>query len=693
MGGEDPVGGRSTGSRRLRGGAATLRPHLFTVLGVVMVGAAVACVIAFARFPVEALSAAYPVMLVIAAVADARLFAPPERREALAVYPSVVLSFAALLAWGVGPALIVQVVALAVASVRMRFPWWRSLFELAEYTLAFSAAEVVLRLGGFPVFPLGGRIGFADVVTVVLATAAWLLVRFLTVTWAVAAHTGRPWWPLFVRMLMWRSLSYGALLLLSPALVAAASMSAALVPLVAVPMYAVYRMAWLATERVEMTRRDPLTGLGNRAALATEFAERTASGAGRRGGRIGLLILDLDRFKEVNEALGHTVGDRLLIEVGRRLRSVAGPGDRVFRLGGDEFALLVSEVTGAAEARGMAVAVAAALADPVRLDGLPVDVSGTIGVAVYPEHGRDVTALLRCAEVAMYDAKQRGAAAAVYHPQLDDYSPQRLALLADLRQALAGPDRDTVQLHYQPQVDVATGEVVGVEALLRWHHPTLGMVSPDHLIRIAEHTAVMRRLTLHVIDTVVDQLAEWEAAGIHLRASVNISVRDLQTGEVAERIAAQLRRHGLPAQRLQLEITEGALMADPRRMLATVAALDRLGVRISLDDFGTGFSSLQHLRRLPLSEIKIDRSFVLGMSTDSEDAAIVTSIVQLARALGLRVVAEGVEDETTWRMLAGIGCDVAQGWFYARPMPADVLPAWLARHRPLPAAGRAAGTT
>jgi len=238
-------------------------------------------------------------------------------------------------------------------------------------------------------------------------------------------------------------------------------------------------------------------------------------------------------------------------------------------------------------------------------------------------------------------------------------------------------------MYYQPQVSMETGEVVGVEALLRWHHPEHGLVDPEELIRIAEQSAVMRLLTFRVIDDVVEQLAKWAAAGIHLRAAVNVSVRDLHTGEIVDRVADRLARYAVPPHQLQLEITEGALMADPHRVLATIARLDRIGVKIALDDFGTGYSSMQHLRRLPLAEVKVDRSFVLGMTLDSDDAAIVRSIIDLSRALGLRVVAEGVEDERTWRLLHAAGCHVAQGWFYARPMPADELVAWLARYRPL----------
>ncbi|MBM0234518.1 EAL domain-containing protein, partial [Micromonospora sp. STR1_7] len=248
-------------------------------------------------------------------------------------------------------------------------------------------------------------------------------------------------------------------------------------------------------------------------------------------------------------------------------------------------------------------------------------------------------------------------------------------------------DAGEITMYYQPQIAIATGEVVGVEALLRWRHPRRGMVDPEELIRVAEQSAVMRLLTRRVVDDVVEQLAKWLAAGIGLRAALNVSVRDLHTGEIADQIADRLARYGVPAERLQLEITEGALMADPRRVLATISRLHRIGVAIALDDFGTGYSSLQHLRRLPLSEVKVDRSFVLGMADDADDAAIVRSMIELAGALGLRVVAEGVEDERTWRMLHAAGCDAAQGWFYARPMPAEELVTWLARYRPVRPSG------
>jgi diguanylate cyclase len=533
------------------------------------------------------------------------------------------------------------------------------------------------------------RLDWSDVAVVAGAAAAWFTVKYGTVTLAVRLRFGGRWWRAFRQGLPFELLSIGSLLLLSPVLLAAARASAALIPLVVVPLYAVYRMARLSAEQEQLGRLDPLTGLANRKALLAEVADLVPAHAERaaKGGEdrhLALLVLDLDRFKHVNDALGHAVGDRLLVQVGDRLAQAVRPGDVVARLGGDEFAILAPGLTGSEAARELAGRVVTALAEPVHLDGLPLDVAGSMGIALYPDHGEDFAALLRHADVAMYEAKHRGDAIAVYAPESDHNSPERLSLLADLRRALDSPDREQIAMYYQPQIAIDTGEVVGVEALLRWQHPLRGMVDPEELIRVAEQSAVMRLLTRRVVDDVVEQVAKWAAAGVHLRAALNVSVRDLHDGEIADQIAELLIQYALPAERLQLEITEGALMADPRRVLATIARLDRIGVAIALDDFGTGYSSMQHLRRLPLAEVKVDRSFVLGMATDADDAAIVRSVIELARALGLRVVAEGVEDERTWRLLHAIGCHVAQGWFYARPMPPDDLLTWLGRYRPNP---------
>ncbi|MFR9775909.1 putative bifunctional diguanylate cyclase/phosphodiesterase [Micromonospora sp. MS34] len=763
--------------------------------------------------------AAFWTMAALAVACDARPFVPPGRRETSAVFPSTCFTFAILLGWGLGPAVAVQAVAVAVSGWRMGHALWRTGFNAAQYACALAAAYAVTRLGPGDLFD-GGRLHWTDVAVVFAAVAAWFVVNYALVSSAIRLRFGDRWWPSVRLGLAYELLATGSLLLLAPVLVAAARASAALIPLVLVPLFAVYRMARLSAEREQLAALDPLTGLPNRKALLTEVAEQVHLHTERTARRepdahLALLLLDLDRFKHVNDALGHAVGDRLLVEVSARLADVVGERELLARLGGDEFAIVVPGLTGVDEARELADRVVAALAEPVALDGLPLDVGGSIGIAIFPEHGEDFATLMRHADVAMYDAKHRNDTVAVYAAESDHNSAERLSLLADLRRVLeatpadpppagvrggdgaalapapglpgpahagrgdgtprgrdggavrpagrrwlrrrreraevrsddelinrivtaadpirrraarafapevpAGPkgpadpagdrradgpgadavddaaaeprgaaqtedpavDPGEITMYYQPQIAIATGEVVGVEALLRWWHPRRGMVDPGELIQVAEQSAVMRLLTRRVVDDVVEQVAKWSAAGITLRAALNVSVRDLHTGEIADQIADRLARYGVRPDRLQVEITEGALMADPRRVLASISQLHRIGVGIALDDFGTGYSSLQHLRRLPLSEVKVDRSFVLGMAEDPDDAAIVRSMIELAGALGLRVVAEGVEDERTWRLLHAAGCDVAQGWFHARPMPAEELATWLSRYRPV----------
>ncbi|MEU1360471.1 bifunctional diguanylate cyclase/phosphodiesterase [Micromonospora zamorensis] len=887
-------------------------PFATFVVGILVVAALTAAV-PLASLPdeVSRLPVAFWTMAALAVVCDARPFVPPGRRQTSAVFPSTCFTFAILLGWGLGPAVVVQAMGVIVSGWRMRHAAWRTAFNVGQYVCALAAAYGVIQLGAGTIFS-GGRLQWTDVAAVGGATLAWFVVNYGLVSWAVRLRFGDRWWPTLRQGLGFELLSTGSLLLLAPVLVAAARVSAALIPLVLVPLFAVYRMARLTVEQQHLAAADPLTGLPNRKALLAEVAEQVhlhaeRTARGEPDGQLALLLIDLDRFKNVNDALGHAVGDRLLVEVSARLTDVQPRPQMIARLGGDEFAIVMTGLTDVGQARELADQVVQALAEPVPLDGLPLDVGGSIGIALFPEHGEDFATLMRHADVAMYDAKHRNDTVAVYAPESDHNSAERLGLLADLRRVLesspsselfdtdpadqadgafdtdladqrpaehagqdqrgehseqmqlgrhaeqvehpdghgrdgvpdgaeravdvplaataevrggdgaalpigspaevaphadpapavatappaanrwwgrrrrndaelvhadelinriatgadpirgrgsrsvvtgtrSGPTRERragagigrrspngsaapargngglgrrrdigtggpgqpvestgwahadgdtaddageITMYYQPQIAIATGEVVGVEALLRWRHPRRGMVDPEELIRVAEQSAVMRLLTRRVVDDVVEQLAKWSAAGIGLRAALNVSVRDLHTGDVADQIADRLARYGVPADRLQVEITEGALMADPRRVLATISQLHRIGVAISLDDFGTGYSSLQHLRRLPLSEVKVDRSFVLGMAEDADDAAIVRSMIELAGALGLRVVAEGVEDERTWRMLHAAGCDAAQGWFYARPMPAEDLVTWLARYRPVRPSGPA----
>jgi diguanylate cyclase (GGDEF)-like protein len=613
------------------------------------------------------LPSAYWVMAVLAVLVDSRPYVVADRRTSAVILPSICFTFAITLAWGFGPALAVQLIAVTVAGWRMRQALRRTLHLAVQHTVALAAASAVAALAGLTIGP---RPHWDDAVLTVAAATAWILARYgLAALTSLATSSRRPRKP-GVELL-----ATAALLLLGPVVLATAQVGLPFVPLVLLALHAVHRMVRSAGESERAWRVDALTGLPNRRALEASITERRP---------LALLLLDLDRFRNVNEALGHSLGDRLLIEVAHRLSDVVPAHDLVVRLGGDEFAVLATRVDGAPGARRIARHLAEALNRPFAVNGLSVDVSASIGIALRTERGGDGAELLRAAEAAMYDAKQRGDQVAIYGPEAAHHSPDRLALLADLRRVLRedAPD-DGIMLFYQPQIAIATGEVVGVEALLRWRHPERGMVGPEELIRVAEPTPVMRLLTDRVLHEVIAQLSVWRTAGRPLRASVNVSVRDLHSGDIADRVGELLSAYAVPPDLLQLEITESALMADPHRVLSTITRLDRMGIAISLDDFGTGFSSLQHLRRLPLAEVKIDRSFVLGMATDRGDAAIVRSVVDLAEALGLRAVAEGVEDERTWRLLAAAGCHAAQGWFHARPMPAEDLADWLVRYRPL----------
>lgn len=668
------------------------RLPLVALFSALVIGAALVAARALPQLGEGSLPAGFWMMAGLAALLDLRPFTVAGRRDTMVAFPSVCLIFAILLAYGLGPAILAQTVTLLAAALTVRLGPFRAIWRLGQYIIAYGMAELVLVAGHLHPFPVEDRLTVTNIAVVLVAAAVWFLFQFVTSTLGVWLRDGGSLGTWMNRTLAWESLATGGMLLLSPVLVAATAPLPLLVPLVVLPLYAVFRLGRLPEDVRTLSAVDPITGLANRGELLRVAARQVDKHAdladqGEPASRLGLILFDLDRFQLINGVLGYQLGDRLLREVGQRLRAAAGPEDLVARVGGDEYAVLAPHLTGAADARAVAGRMQAALETPIRLDELPLDLSASIGVAVFPEHGQDIVTLLRHADAALHEAKRRTATVAVYRPEIDQDALRRLSLLADLRAALDAPNGGGLGLYYQPQVALDTGEVVGLEALLRWHHPERGPINPAELIEIAEQTAVMRVLTLRILNEVVEQVAKWYAAGARLRVSVNVSIRDLRTGEVAEQLIRHLRRHGLPVEAVQLEITEGALMADPRRVMATLAALERLRVAVSLDDFGTGYSSLQHLRRLPLSEVKIDRSFVTGMTEDPDDAAIVGMMVELGRAIGLRVVAEGVEDEPTWRRLAALGCHVGQGWFFARPMPPEQVLPWLTRFPPRPAPG------
>jgi diguanylate cyclase (GGDEF)-like protein len=420
---------------------------------------------------------------------------------------------------------------------------------------------------------------------------------------------------------------------------------------------------------------DSLTGLANRALFQRQLEQVLA-----RRERTAVLLMDLDRFKEVNDTLGHHHGDLLIQQIATRLRAQLRAPDLLARLGGDEFAVLLTGVT---EEQVLATAerLRDALAQPMQLQGVVMEVTASIGVVLNDRPGAcvDATAMLQRADVSMYAAKQSGAGIRVYEPGQDDHSPRRLALAGSLRQAI---EEGQLSLRYQPQARLTSGAIVGVEALVRWEHPTYGEVPPDDFINIAEQTGQIRNLTRAVLAMALQDVAAWLAHGRQLAVSVNVSVRNLLEADLVANVAMLLTEHDVPSRLLTLEITETHLMADPVRIREVLIALGELGVRLSVDDFGTGYSSLSYLKQLPVSEVKIDKSFVRDLAEDSDDAAIVEAIIQLSHTMRLEVVAEGVEDQAAQDKLGALGCDFLQGYYLARPMRADALLAWLDNRTP-----------
>ena len=592
------------------------------------------------------------------------------------VTTSTSFTFALLLVFGLAPAAIAQAVASAVSDAVRRKPAAVVAFNGAQCTLALTAAGGVLHLLGAPVSPAAGlSVQATDLPALIAAGAAFFAVNNILAGVALALLQRAAIGSVLREDLAFQAGISGLLLGFTPIVLAVAAAGTFLVPLLLLPLYAIFRGGRDAQLSEHHALHDRLTDLPNRV-LFRDRAERAIAAASRSGRTVGILIMDLDSFKEVNDTLGHHHGDMLLREIGPRLTARLRSSDTVARMGGDEFAILLPDVRGADEAREVAHEVLDQLGQPLTIGGVTLDVRASIGVACFPEHGDDVDVLIQRADVAMYNAKSSRGGAALYDLALDPYSVERLVLAAQLREAM---ERDEIVLHYQPQVDLATGRCSGVEALARWEHPQRGRIFPDAFIPLAEQTGQIRALTMCVIRQAVAQCARWRADGLDLDIAVNVSARDLLDLELPAAVDDLLALHALPADRLVLEITESMLVSDPHRAERVLVQLSRLGVRIAVDDFGTGYSSLTYLKRMPIDEIKVDRSFVLNMATNADDAAIVASTVGLGQNLGLHTVAEGVENAAAFSVLQAMGCGRAQGYHLSRPIPADELARWAAQ--------------
>jgi diguanylate cyclase (GGDEF)-like protein len=419
---------------------------------------------------------------------------------------------------------------------------------------------------------------------------------------------------------------------------------------------------------------DALTGLPNRSLLFDRFGQALLA-AKRDGTTVGLLLIDLDRFKEINDTFGHHYGDALLTQIGPRLHLALREVDTVARLGGDEFAVLLPDVADLSAAMAVAAELGAALERPFLVEGVTLDVEASVGVVLSGEHGRDPTTLLQRADIAMYIAKVQNLGVFAYDPDVDGHTPAKLALLGELRRAL---NLGQLVLHYQPKVSISTSEVVGVEALVRWQHPERGLISPGTFIPLAEHTGLIGPLTAYVLGAALTQTRAWMDEGQPLMVSVNLSARSLLDERLPQQVADLLLAHGVPAELLTLEVTESALMTEPDRAHRLLNALADLGVRLSIDDFGAGYTSLGQLKNLPVTELKIDKSFIMNMHKDPSNALIVQSIVDLGHNLGLTLVAEGVETEAVLKDLTAFSCDIAQGNYLSRPVTAAAFDAWRA---------------
>lgn len=654
-----------------------LRPSLFALSWHLSVWVGLLLIVVNARVltpaAIAAMGPAFLIMVTLAMFGELRPLVTAASKDPDGVPFSGAFVFAALYMWGPAPAILIEALCITLLMLLMRRVPWRFAFNVGQYVVSVGAACGVVVLAGQATTPFTTRTSFeiSDMGWLILS---WLVYHFVNLTLVAMAFTWpqTSFWNAFTDEFMFYTVSTLVVLALSPLVVLVAN-EWFLMPLLLLPLQAVYHTAKTSREKEYQALHDSLTDLPNRSFLGAQL-ESSLDRSRERDGGVALFFLDLDRFKEVNDTLGHHVGDRLLEIVAKRIQGAIRPEDTVGRLGGDEFAVLLPGLVTREEALEAASRIRTALEDPIRLDGVLIDVEASIGVALHPLHGSDPDELMRRADVAMYVAKAERTRVEVYDAERDPNSPQRLGLVAALREAL---ENGNIALHYQPKISLVDGHVVGVEALARWHHRERGVIPPLEFVTAAERSTLVHELTSYVLDTACRQASAWWRIGMRVPIAVNVSMRDLQDTDVASIVARTLDQHGLPSEALMLEVTESIFMSDPPNAVRTLSELREIGVRSALDDFGTGYSSLILLEQLPVSEIKIDQSFVMRLGNIDRDPAMVRSIVGLAHGLGLTVVAEGVETDQIVSELREMGCDAAQGFELARPMSSDQATRWL----------------
>jgi diguanylate cyclase (GGDEF)-like protein len=590
-------------------------------------------------------------------------------------------AFAIVLAFGAPAAAIGLAFASAISDMVRRKPLVKIAFNVGQSTLTIAAAGGALALLSDVPRAFGhGQFAPADLPAILVAAVVFYVVNTALVAFVIALAEGVSVWAYLARDFFFQASMGGLLLSLSPMLVLGADFSLATLPLLALPLMAVHRGGRQTVLREYQALHDALTRLPNRI-LFRDRVEQAVRLVERQGGSAVVMIMDLDRFKDVNDTLGHHQGDRLLQEVASRLQMTLRTSDTVARLGGDEFGILLPTVPSAAFAGRVANKLLEAIRRPFEIDDLTFEIDASIGIACYPADGSDFETLIQRADIAMYVAKDARSGFEGYRPERDRHSPARLTLATELRNAI---EEGEVIVAFQPKAELESGRIVGVEALVRWQHPERGLLPPGQFIPIAEHTGVITQLTRYVLNDALRQSRAWRDAGLAINVAVNLSPRSFLDGQLAVEIPRLLDEWQVESKALELEITETMIMTDPVRAKAVLDRLSQIGLRLSIDDYGTGYSSLANLQRLPVDEIKIDKSFILEMSADRSSAAIVRSTIELAHNLGLTVVAEGVENEHTWRDLLHYGCDAAQGYQIGRPGTAAEVLGALAPRRSVP---------
>ncbi len=588
---------------------------------------------------------------------------------------------------GVGVAVLVQAIASLTDDLRQRRSLTKSLFNTAQYALSVLAARAVFCwLAGMPF--VGGPLVVEPqhLIPLLIAGVAMVGVNWLLIAGVVSLATAQPLVAVIRADARQSMLTH--LVLLSVGGIAALVAGYGIGPLVLVgaPVVAAHLFASAGARHAHDATHDSLTGLGNRGQLHHELERAFEDASRAHSDGPSLVLLDVDHFKDINDTLGHPVGDQVLRHVADRLAAAAPEDASAHRLGGDEFAVIVHGDL--AEARRAARHLLASFDAPIPVETLELLVRASVGVAVAPLHGSDSEALMKNADIALYHAKIERDRISTYSPELDVNTVERLQLLADLRTGL-----ESRQLHvvYQPQVDLKTGRTVGVEALVRWEHPHRGLVNTEDFILLAENSGLIFPLTAFVLDTALGQLASWRASGHDLRMAVNLSARHLSDLGLPEQVVEAAALHQVPLRALVLEVTETGILSDPVRADIVLRTLRGLGVEISIDDYGTGNASLGYLKRLQIDELKIDRSFVTNIDKDDHDRIIVRSTIELALALGLRVVAEGIEDEPTTVALRGLGDVIGQGYHLGRPVEPEGIEERLAIETKATARGKTTG--